>query len=72
MMSFASQHQEQSMDTCQGNDPQVSATTTPIAPIVLDEEALRQVAGGIGIADPGWLTAPSGQPSSTILPDPGW
>jgi hypothetical protein len=61
------------MNSSQSKDPQASASAKS-APIVLDIETLKQVAGGsVVINDPGWVVAPGGKPHGVVMvPDPGW
>ena len=60
------------MNSSQSTDPQISGSIKT-APVVLDAEALKQVAGGVTtIGDPGWVTVSGDQPQSVKVPDPAW
>jgi hypothetical protein len=70
--SLARNHQEYSMNSFQSKDLEGSGSKRS-APIVLDEETLKQVSGGATVGDPGWLKSPSGQAQAAIvIGDPGW
>jgi hypothetical protein len=60
------------MNSSQSKDSQASDSAKS-APIVLDAEMLKQVAGGsVPISDPTWFVAPGCKSAAIKITDPGW